>query len=68
MPDKLKGHFIKLYDGDFARLQAIYTSASPNFIIRELVRRHCNDVEQKLKGPQHVERPNLSRTLRPRSA
>jgi hypothetical protein len=63
MPDKLKGHFIKLYDGDFARLQAIYTSASPNFIIRELVRRHCNDVEQKLKGPKHVERSDTRRVV-----
>ncbi len=47
MPDKLKGHHILLYAGDFARLQNIYTKfASPNFVIRELVRKHCDAAEQ----------------------
>ncbi len=50
MPDKLKGHHILLYAGDFARLQSIYTNISPNYVIRELVRKHCETVEQKIRS------------------
>ncbi len=62
MSDKLKGHHILLYAGDFARLQSIYTNISPNYVIRELVRKHCEAVELKIRSTQD-ERNNPSRTV-----
>lgn len=66
MPDKLKGHHILLYAGDFARLQFIYSTVSPNFVIRELVRKHCDAAEQRARSNQD-ERNDPSRTLFERS-
>lgn len=62
MPDKLKGHHILLYAGDFARLQNIYHKVSPNFVIRELVRRHLEATEAKYKEMQNVEREHTADT------
>ncbi len=52
MADKLQHHHILLYPGDFARLQHIYTNISPNYVIRELVRKHCEMVEEKIRSNQ----------------
>lgn len=47
--ERLARHQILLYEGDFARLENIYTTKKPTQVIRELVRRHCEQVEAKLR-------------------
>lgn len=46
-PEPLHRHQILLYKGDFERLQSIYQTKKPTSVIRDLVRKHVDEIERK---------------------
>jgi hypothetical protein len=48
MSDKLTRHQVLLFEGDWDRLNRIYTNKSATSVIRDLVRSHCDRVESEL--------------------
>jgi hypothetical protein len=51
--ESLQKHLIRLYSGDFDRLGQIYHVKRPNAVIRQLVRRHLDEAEARIREKEH---------------